>query len=475
MPATPSPFYTYDARKSIPLNSLPPEAWQDLTGAEPATATVRQWETVGWLYRCINIRANGLVRVPYSLMGRGGEEIWTSDSNDPLPQPLAWLRDLSTLLYLSEAALCLVGESFWMKERNRVRVLGLRWFAPQTMSPVWDATAGLTGFERRINGQKLQLAKDDVVYFALPNPLHETKPGPAPAAAAAAASGVIYNVDVFAAAFFERGAIKATLLQVEGNPPEAEKKKIESWWQRWFSGNVNAHRSSVVSANLTPVVVGEGLEGLTNQTLTTEKRQDIATALGVPHSLVFSDAANYATAEQDELNFLSYTIIPSARLIENAVNRQLLEPLGYGMRFHPETMDAFQVDETQRASSLYQLRQAGMPMETALAVLGYEIPEGMPIEEEAPELPEPTPPAAQPDEAPAESEDEDEVKADLGRWKRKALKALAAGKSADVAFESERIPAEQAEHIGWALSQAETEQEVKAAFEPLPFRWEGYP
>lgn len=471
----PSPFYTFDATKTIPLNALPPEAWQDLGGVEPATATAKQWETVGWLHRCINIRANGLVRVPYSLMGRGGDELWVSGSNDPLPQPLAWLRDLSMLLYLSEAALCLVGESFWMKERNRVRVLGVRWLAPQTMTPVWDATAGLTGFERRINGQKLNMPKEDIVYCALPNPLHETKPGPAPAMAAAAAAGVLYNVDVFAAAFFERGAIKATLLTVEGNPPKAEVEKLETWWKRFFSGNKNAYQSAAVKAGVTPVVVGEGLEGLANHTLTTEKRQDIATALGIPHSLVFSDAANYATAEQDELNFLNFTILPSARLIEGAINRQLLEPLGYGLRFRPETMDAFQVDETNRAQSLVNLRQAGMPMETALAVLGYEIPEGMPIEEEAPELPEPTPPAAQQDEAPAESEDEDEVKADLGRWKRKALKALAAGKSADVAFESEHIPAEQAELIGWALGQAETEQEVKAAFEPLPFLWEGYP
>lgn len=473
--STPSPFLTYNASKSVPIEALPPEAWRDLTGAEPATPTARQWETVGWLHRCINIRANGLVRVPYSLTGRGGEEIWRSTDKTPLPQPIGWLRDLPFLFSLTETALCLVGESFWMKEKNRVRIVNLRWLAPQTMTPIWDEEKGLTAFERRIGGQKRDLQRDEIVYFALPNPLHETKPGPAPAMAAAAAAGVLYNIDAFASAFFERGAIKATLLTVEGNPPKAEVEKLEAWWKRFFSGNKNAYQSAAVRAGVTPVVVGEGLESLANQALTTEKRQDIATALGIPHSLVFSDAANYATAEQDELNFLNYTILPSARMIENAVNRQLLEPMGYGMRFHFENMDAFQVDETQRASSLYQLRQAGMPMETALAVLGYEIPEGLPIEEEAPELPEPTPPAAQQDEAPAESEDEDEVKADLGRWKRKALKALAAGKSADVAFESEHIPAEQAELIGWALGQAETEQEVKAAFEPLPFLWEGYP
>ena len=476
---TPSPFYLYDpARKAIPLEALPPEAWQSLSGDAPSMGDLSKYiEAVGWLYRCVQIRVNGLLRVPYALVDAKGKEIWTTTDNIPLPSAYAWLGNLRHLLGLTEAALTLTGEAFWHKERNRVRTLGLRWLAPQTMAPVWDETAGLSKFERRINGKKMDMAASEVVYFALPNPLHETKPGPAPARAALADAGVLYNVDQFVASFFERGAIKATLLTVEGNPPKAELERLESWWKRFFAGNQNAYQTTAVRAGVTPVVVGEGIEGLANQTLTTEKRQGIATALGIPHSLVMSDAANYATAQQDERNFLEYTILPSAHLIEETINQQLLVAGGLALQFQPETMDAYQEDETQRAQSLVHLRSAGMPMETALAVLGYEIPKGLPIEEEPEPLPEPGQPEVEQPE-PQNGNGQSGAEDDLKRWKRKALRNLAAGKSADVTFESEHITPDRAEQIAYLLAIAETDEEVQAAFEPFPFRldWQGgYP
>ena len=479
MPTAPSPFYLHNLAKSIPLESLPPEAWQSLSGDAPSLGDLSKYlELVGWLHRCVQIRANGLLRVPYALTDGAGNEIWTTSDNQPLPAAYAWLGNLRSLLGQTETALTLTGEAFWHKEKNRVRVLGLRWLAPQTMTAVWDETAGLAKFERRINGHKLDMPVQDVVYFALPNPLHETKAGPAPAMAAMADAGVLYNVDVFAAAFFERGAIKATLLTVEGNPPKAEIDKLEAWWKRFFAGNKNAHQTAAVRAGIEPVVVGEGLEGLANQTLTVEKRQGIATALGIPHSLVMSDAANYATAQQDEINFLEYTILPAAHLIEETINRQLLAPFGLALQFQPETMDAYQEDETQRAASLVQLRQAGMPMETALAVLGYEIPKGMPIEEEIEPLPEPAPTNGQSGNGAPGSNGDSDAERETKQWRRKALAARRAGKSADVEFTPDHIPPERAEQIAYLLALAETDEEVQAAFEPFPFRldWQGgYP
>lgn len=476
----PAPFYLYNASKSIPLEAFPDDAWQSLSGNDALPGELsKYWEVVGWLYRCIHIRANALLRVPWALTTKGGGEIWSSSDSKPLPAVYAYLAQLRGLFNLTEMALILTGEAFWHKERNRVRLLNLRWLAPQTMIPIWDET-GLTKFERRINGKKMDMPVGDVIYFALPNPLHETKPGPSPAGAALADAGVLYNVDAFASAFFERGAIKATLLTVEGNPPKAELERLESWWKRFFAGNQKAYQSAAIRAGVTPVVVGEGIEGLANQTLTTEKRQGIATALGIPHSLVFSDAANYATAQQDELNFLEYTVLPSAHLIEETVNRQLLDPLGLAITFQPETMDAFQADETSRSQSLVHLRSAGMPMETALAVLGYEIPEGLPIEEEIEPLPEEAQPSQNGNERQPGSNGANggSEQADMKRWERKALRNLAAGKGADVPFDSEHIPPERAEQISLGLSRATTPALVSAAFklqvipdvaeEPLP-------
>ena len=242
--------------------------------------------------------------------------------------------------------------------------------------PKWDERAGLIGFDRIRNQVRETLAKDDVVYLYLPG-MMETRPRPAPAEAAAAAAGVLYNVNEFCSGFFKRGAIKATLLTVDGNPPREERERLKAWWQRFFSGVNKAWNAEVVSAAVTPVVVGEGIQELANSTLTEEKRGDIATAIGVPHSIVMSNAANYATAEADRLNFYDTTIVPHGRLIERQLNAQMFAPLGYRFAWHPERMTIYQADEHQRSAAFAAYVNSGMRQSVAAQILGITLPEGM--------------------------------------------------------------------------------------------------
>jgi hypothetical protein len=321
---------------------------------------------------------------------------------------------------------------------------------------------------------------DDYVYFWLPDPYVEV--GPAvnyPAKAAANACGVILNMDVFASGFFERGAIKAMLLTVTGMPAEAERQRLTDWWKRVVGGVKNAFGAQVINAEaVKPVVVGEGMKELENVTIGQEKREDISIAMGIPMSILFANAANYATSQQDELNFLNKTIIPDCIFIQSILNEQVFGPLGLYWEFLPDTLDAMQEDETARAASLVQLTNAGIPLLMAMDILGYELTDEQRAElvkaeaekeKKAEEMAQQLAQKPEPEEGEEEEQEEDEkpdttFKTELMKWQRKALNAMKKGKPANVTFDTTIIPLALCETIMTALGNAQSEADVKEAF-----------
>jgi hypothetical protein len=390
----------WDGQKSVDLDQYPPQAWNNLGGQtsdtgndsrEDRAAAGKFYETVAVLYRCVTLRQVGISRVPW-VITRNGKDIWLDE--DPMPPAqLAYLTDFRRLLRLTEAALCLSPEAFWFVERNRVKPLSLRWHSPSSIIPQWREADGLVGFKRILSqGHFKMFEPADYVYFALPNPLHETIPGRPAAQAALAAAGLLYAIDAFGSAFISRGAIKATLLTAPVGTSPTERDRLRAWWRRAFGGIGNAFGTEVISSEVKPVIVGEGLEQLNNGELTRAKQEEIATSLGVPHSLVFSNAANFATASKDDIHFYDKTVIPSFSFLAEVLNEQLLGPQGFALELRPESMSIYQEDEKERAASVGALVQAGMSLVLALEILGYDLTDEQWAQMK--EIPEPVAPSA---------------------------------------------------------------------------------
>ena len=401
-------FSIGNSTKAVPLDGI--TSWADwgLPWQTPSTSQRKPWELlpfVGYLYRAVDLRANAVASVPWSIYPATGDTpLW--DSAEPIPpQNLVPFVTMPDLLYRTEAALCIGARAYWFKERNRVRLTGLRWLDPFTMEPVWTPR-GLAGFKRHVNGNTQTLLPEDVAYLWLGG-LSETEPRPAPAQAAASAANVIYNTAQFAKAYFERGAVRAGLLTVEGQPLPTERERLKNWWSRFMSGIGNAFNAEVVSAAVQYVPVGEGLAELGNQALIAEQREDIATALGVPHSLVMSNAANYATARQDAQSFYETTVVPQTQLIERQLNAQVFGPAGLRLKFRPQALDVFQQDENERATAFAQYVGAGLKPSIVAQMLGLDLPEGVTYEDLDPDpapapvvvTQPPPPPTNQPDDA----------------------------------------------------------------------------
>lgn len=380
MPETRLPVHFFDGQKNIDLSTISLERWEELFGTDSVTSTgrlhgpVQGWSTQGWVNRCVNIRANTVASMPWTI-SRGETEIATSDDPD---YPYPWLDRFSDFLYLTESALSIVGDSYIFKEQTRSRrILKLQWLAPHTMSPIWGYNE-IAYFNRRVEGRNTErLEVEDVIYTRLLNPISETKSAPSPVEVALSDAGVLVNLNNFATQFFARGAIRAMLLTVEGDVRKEEMEKLERWWKRMFKGIRNAWETAALRAKVNPVMIGDGIGDLNNQDLTTEKREAISSALGVPHSLVMSNAANFATAQADRLNFYDTTIVPECRLIESALNRQLFVPMGLTFRFRPQSLPVYQEDEGQMSVTIKNLTQAGIRPSHAMLILGRSLPEGL--------------------------------------------------------------------------------------------------
>ena len=469
--------------KSVDLWGDNLDGWTVFSGEGKVTADEAYYKLIPTLYRAVQIVSYYISSMPFALM-KGKTEY---DTSAEWKNKVGFMPNPFTTLQLVAASLEIAGRCYLFRERNIAMTKELFYCLPDSVKvKIKDGKHEIEYFERSVTGMSAPIKytdpEKDFVYFWLPDPYVEM--GPAnnyPAKAAMDACGVLLNMDLFAANFFEHGAVKVTLLTVTGQPAESERQKLADWWKRVVSGVKNAFGAQVISADaVKPIVIGEGIKELEGVTVSQEKREDIAIALGIPMSILFAGAANYATAQQDELNFLNMTIIPLCTFIESILNEQLFEPLGLEWHFLPETLDAMQEDETSRSAALGQLTGAGVPLLMAMDILGYELEDDQRAElekaeeekkKQAEELAKQMAekPEEPPDETGQTSQEEPEkedttFKMELDKWRRKAINAMKKGKPANVDFVSTVIPEETYATIMSALGSAHTEQEVKDAF-----------
>jgi hypothetical protein len=209
------------------------------------------------------------------------------------------------------------------------------------------------------------------------------------------------------------------------------------------------------------------------------------------HTFIAEGIVVHNTAKQDEINFLTKTIVPDCQFIQSVLNEQLFNDLGLHWEFLPETLDALQTDEASRSTALSMITSAGVPLHVALAVLGFELTdeqwkeiEDAEKEKKAradqianqtnqPKISKAEREKGQEEQTTADQQQTENqmMKADttfrdeLEKWRRKALNAMKKGKPANVDFASTVLPEPLCETIMTALGNAESEDDVKQIFD----------
>lgn len=316
----------------------------------------------------VSARMQAMADLPFTIYDSNDNEV---DSSDKYKNAVGFMPDPYKFLSLTEGALVLTGQSYWYKGKGARTgaVKGLQYWRPDSVT--LDAEAAKRGtlqFER--TGTSEKHPADNVLYIWLPDPMVELgapKSYPlASALLAATASGAISH---WAADYMQRGAVKAMMLMVDDAPPAAEIERIEAWFNRFMRGARNLAWKVFNGGGVKPTIIGDGLDALGDLRITEDLRKDINLALGT--QFIF-DAQAYATSQKAlERQFYQIVIVPDARIIQAALNDQILHKMGYHLEFEPERLESFQEDDDAQAQSfgnLVDILMKGLSFDVALRI-----------------------------------------------------------------------------------------------------------
>lgn len=439
---------------------------------------------VATLFQCINLVAKSIASMPRQI-----EDIATgqviAQANFPQPEldengrpftedDLPFSIKLNRILHQTAASLQIRSEAFWHKEKNLLRQTAIVWQDPKLIKPKRD-DYGIVGFEKHLRGRRpIPIPLEDMTYFFLPG-LRENAPGVSPVQVALHDAGIIYHQNEFLKKFFENGAMPTTLFFMDGAEPSPdEKSRMKRFLYSVMTGRLRAWGIELLSNKLSFQHLVPPLKEMVLPQLRTEAQHGICVAMGVPISILFTNASRNSTSEQDDLHFYTKTAVPLARDIEETANDEIFGPLGLRLRFRPDKLEVFEQQELSKLVGL-QTVVGDLTKDERRAAAGYP-PQGddgnddggdnetSPSDDEQPVIIEGKAYPLNMTQAEYEL-----MQRDLTLWETKVLKRVGKLPAAGVPFESLFIPAPVDELVRGQLLHAKTGEEVKAAF-AAPFR-----
>ena len=428
--------------------------------------TIDAYEKVPMLYRAINLRADALGTVPFVLE--------RNDVNVDYP----FATPMDQLIQQTERALLLTGNAFWLRlYRGRV-LYGFQFLNPKSVNveykPEYQTSDNvMTGvrFSQNINGKIYgPWTIDEIVYWREPSIRDDVMGGIAPAAVALQSAQLAYYLERFTSAFFEHGAQPAVIMSLDKSITPPEYERLKSDWRSRVENVSNAFKTFFFRGDVKTQILTFPLKDMELVPLQERVTTNITTTFGVPRTMLEASAANFATADSDRQSFWRETIVPRLTFYQRVLNQQVFAPLKYKMHFTPETLDVFQTDEAERAGSLLQLVQAGVPLSSAMKILGYDnIDEAIGV----------PPTTTGPDvtgvnvDSGAEIVDESltDVKAvqasrlaDLDTYERKAVKRYKQKGNAAATFESDTLPRYMTDFIHAELKSVKKKSDIGHVF-----------
>lgn len=233
----------------------------------------------------------------------------------------------------------LTGEAFWLKIRNKQgQVVELWNLRPDLMTVVQDDTAYIKHYEfAKYDGGKVIFQREDVIFFKDPDPLNPLR-GQSPIGAAKHRVETETQATRFQKEFFKNNARPDALLISTESMGEDQRNQMISDWEEEHGGPEKAGRIGILEGGMKYQQVSISQKEMDFIESLKFTRGDILVALGVPESVIFSNASNFATADSDFRSFLSETIVPELNQLCEVLNEMLVIP-DFGEQWYLDFVD----------------------------------------------------------------------------------------------------------------------------------------
>lgn len=418
-----------------------------IRGTDNSTdSTARQLHaTSAFLYAVIEYVARAVESVPLKITTTDGEEVEEKD----LPFKLTIGKQavsLSEFLRVGSMSRNITGtwyglklspqgvnlqDGFLVAPENFTGLTELRYFDPSTVTTrVSSSGAGLTGFNRKLNGEQAIIRVGDdgnsAMFYNWQPSLSEVSPGVPPAQAAISESELLNQVIDALLGIYRNGAINHFL--VSGDLAGADDDEIKRVKTNLIKQLYNRARGkdqiSVVSKELTITQINSDIEKWAVPEVEMSAKTLICDVFGVDLVLVESfRSSNKSTLVETSQRYVNGALKSLLNSMLSALNKQWFSLFGLEATAQYEAMSVNQEDEEQRATALVTLVAAGMALQNAKLTLGYTDPDGYdPSLDGAPTSTTTTTttgrqPKNETDEPPEET-GEDMKRAELARYRR---------------------------------------------------------
>lgn len=375
--------------RAVKAIGVPVDFDEYINGLREKSNGATPWDSP-WFRAVVRKRADGARSIPRRVM-QGEAEIEEHDFDGMTGKPRI---DFDDLMFRASISLDRFGAAYFAIVQNARRVpLEVRWLDPSTVEAVHDRQTGrLLRFDRRLNNTIVQSYPYDEKTRRAPGlawvwsaGMNETGPGDTLTKACELPARTLVMADELMRSLYERGAISHYWVTATHNPPEAEKERLRVRIGRALMGGVkNAHSVEVFNEGLTVTKIGTDPNALELGATAIRLQDDICAAAGTDRILLVGAAAtNRATIDRITQTWLQSTIAPHAKNILDALNFHVLAGLGYRIELNTAGMDVDQEEEAEKAAAWAVYVDHDVNAETAAAMLGIDIPEGMEFINEA--------------------------------------------------------------------------------------------